>query len=238
MGGVMSLTGHPGDEPTRVGTSIGDITAGLFTAIGITAALHHRDRTGEGMMIDVAMLDCQVAILENAIARYAATGEIPGPIGSRHPSITPFEAYATADGYLVIACGNDPLFARLCETIGAPAIAADPRFASNSLRTEHNRELKQAMEAALRLEPSSHWLRLFEIDGIPCGPIQNIAEVLADPQVAVRNMIVTADDPQIGTLRMAGNPIKMSAFPDPATRAPAPALDADREHLLRELREP
>jgi CoA:oxalate CoA-transferase len=235
MGGVMSLTGHPGDPPTRVGTSIGDITAGLFTAIGVVSALRHRDRTGQGMMIDVAMLDCQVAILENAIARYSATGEIPGPIGSRHPSITPFEAYATADGHLVIACGNDPLFARLCETIDSPELAAEPRFATNALRTENNAALKQELEAALRLRPTADWLAAFEVEGIPCGPIQNIAQVLTDPQIAVRNMIVTADDPQIGPLRMAGNPIKLSAFPDPSTRPPAPALDADRAALLREL---
>jgi CoA:oxalate CoA-transferase len=235
MGGVMSLTGYPGDPPTRVGTSIGDITAGLFTAIGIASALYHRDRTDDGIMIDVAMLDCQVAILENAIARYSATGEIPGPIGSRHPSITPFEAFATGDGHLVIACGNDPLFARLCETIGSPGLAADPRFATNALRTENNAALKQELEAALRRRPTADWLGAFEAEGIPCGPIHNIAQVLADPQIAARNMIVTADDPESGPLRMAGNPIKLSAFPDPPTRAPAPALDADRERLLHEL---
>ncbi len=235
MGGVMSLTGQPGDPPTRVGTSIGDITAGLFTAIGVNAALYHRTRTGEGIMIDVAMLDCQVAILENAIARYAATGEIPGPIGSRHPSITPFEAFATADGHLVIAAGNNPQFARLCEIIGNPALAADPRFATNPLRTEHNAELKQELEACLRTRTTAAWLAALEADSIPCGPIQNVAQVLADPQIAARNMLVTAEDPDIGPFRMAGNPIKLSAFDDPPTRAPAPALDADRARLLREL---
>lgn len=235
MGGVMSLTGQPGAPPTRVGTSIGDITAGLFTAIGVNAALYHRTQTGDGIMIDVAMLDSQVAILENAIARYSATGEIPGPIGSRHPSITPFEAFATADGHLVIAAGNNPQFGRLCEIIGNPALASDPRFLSNALRTEHNAELKQELEAALRSRPTGEWLAALEADSIPCGPIQNIAQVLADPQVAVRNMIVTADDPDIGTLRMAGNPIKLSGFADPTTREPAPGLDANREALLREL---
>jgi CoA:oxalate CoA-transferase len=235
MGGVMSLTGQPGDSPTRVGTSIGDITAGLFTAIGVNAALYHRTRTGEGIMIDVAMLDCQVAILENAIARYTATGQIPGPIGSRHPSITPFEAFATADGHLVIAAGNNPQFARLCEIIANPALAADPRFATNALRTEHNAELKRELEACLRTRPTAAWLAALEADSIPCGPIQNVAQVLADPQIAARNMVVTADDPEIGPLRMAGNPIKLSAFDDPPTRAPAPALDADRARLLEEL---
>jgi CoA:oxalate CoA-transferase len=235
MGGVMSLTGQPGDPPTRVGTSIGDITAGLFTAIGVNSALYHRTQTGEAIMIDVAMLDCQVAILENAIARYSATGEIPGPIGSRHPSITPFEAFATSDGHLVIAAGNDPQFARLCEIVGNPALAQDPRFSSNALRTEHNAELKQELESCLRSRTTAEWLTDLEADSIPCGPIQNVAQVLADPQVAVRNMVVTAEDPDIGPLRMAGNPIKLSAFDDPATRDPAPALDANRAQLLKEL---
>src|ERR1700704_1664989 len=158
MGGVMSITGHPGGPPTRVGTSIGDVTAGLFTAIGVCSALYERAMTGETAKIDVAMLDCQVAILENAIARYAATGEVPGPLGARHPSITPFAASAAADGHFVIAAGNDLLFRRLCDVIGCPAVADDPRFASNALRTEHHAELQVEIEAALRAETVATWL--------------------------------------------------------------------------------
>ena len=234
MGGIMSLTGHPGGLPTRVGTSIGDITAGLFTAIGINAALYGREQTGEGVMIDVAMLDAQVAILENAIARYAATGEVPGPIGSRHPSITPFEAYATADGYIVITAGNNPQFRRLCELLGDPAIADDARFTNNNTRTEHHAALKERFEAQLAKRSSAEWLAMLDAEGIPSGPLQDVAQVLADPQVRSRNMVVTAPGPS-GPLTMAGNPIKFADVDDPSTRGAAPELDEHREAILRWL---
>jgi len=235
MGGVMSLTGRPGGEPTRVGTSVGDITAGLFTTVGINTALYHRQTAGEGMKIDVAMLDCQVAILENAIARYAATGEVPGPIGARHPSITPFDAFRAADGYLIIAAGNDGLFGKLCGGIGRPDLAENPLFESNAKRSEHQAALKDEIEQSLIDQPVDHWLGLLEAAGVPCGPINDVGQVLADPQVVARNMVVTAVDPAAGALKMAGNPIKMSAFDDGPTRRPAPGLDADRDKILSDL---
>ena len=138
----MSLTGEEGGPPTRVGTSIGDLAAGLFTAIGVNTALYHRERTGEGLKIDVSMLDCQVALLENAIARYGATGEVPGPIGARHPSITPFGRFATGDEPLVIAAGNDALFRSLCRELDRADLAERPEFASNALRTRNCDALK------------------------------------------------------------------------------------------------
>jgi CoA:oxalate CoA-transferase len=233
MGGVMSLTGHPGAPPTRVGSSIGDVTAGLFTAIGVLAALHARQASGKGMKIDVAMLDCQVAILENAIARYTASGQVPGPLGARHPSITPFDAFATADGFIVIAAGNDVLFAAMAKVIGRPGLPGDARFVTNDLRTRNAGELKAEIEAALAARGSRDWLGALEKAGVPCGPINNVAQVLADPQVAARNMIVTAKDEVAGPVRMAGNPIKMSGYADPPTRAPAPDLDADRARILK-----
>ena len=227
MGGVMSITGQPGGPPTRVGTSIGDVTAGLFTAIGICSALFERERTGEAAKIDVAMLDCQVAILENAIARYAATGEVPGPIGARHPSITPFAAFEARDGWFVIAAGNDLLFRRLCDVIGCPAVADDPRFATNALRTDHHAELQVELERALREHTVDEWLARLEAADLPCGPINDVAAVLAHPQVRARNMVVTVDDERLAALEMAGNPIKNSRHPDVLTRGRVPDLGED-----------
>ena len=235
MGGIMSITGQPGGPPTRVGTSIGDITAGLFTAVGIAAALHHRHATGTGMKIDVAMLDCQIAILENAIARYCATGEVPGPLGARHPSITPFEAFAAKDAHIIVAAGNDALFAKLCQTVGRPDLAGNPLFLDNDRRTRHVEALKDELEDALAARSAAEWLRVLDDAGVPCAPINNVAEALAEPQVLARNMVVSLDDPDAVALKVAGNPIKMSAFADPATRAAAPALDGDRARILDEL---
>ncbi|WP_353217700.1 CaiB/BaiF CoA-transferase family protein [Sandarakinorhabdus sp.] len=233
LGGIMSVTGHAGGPPTRVGTSIGDITAGLFTVIGILAAVHDRRSTGAGQFVDVAMLDGQIAILENAIARFAATGQSPGPLGARHPSITPFAAYQCADAPIVIAAGNDQLFAALAAALGLPG--DDPRFASNDARTTNADALAAVIEAVLGTKPAAHWLALLDDAGVPCGPLNNIGQALANRQVLARNMVVSTALPDGTPLIAAGNPIKLSAHADPATRAPAPALDGDRAAILQEL---
>ncbi|HXZ86786.1 MAG TPA: CoA transferase [Myxococcota bacterium] len=235
MGGVMSLTGHPGGPPTRVGTSIGDITAGLFGAIGVCSALYERNATGLGRQVDVAMLDAQVAILENAIARYAATGEVPGPLGARHPSIAPFAAFRTQDRPIVLAAGHDAQFQKLCAALGAPELAAEPSFATVAARVQHVDALAAELERRLAAHGAAEWLARFEAAGVPCGPLNDVAAVLADPQVRARHMIVSVDDPVAGRLDMPGFPIKLDGAPDPDTRPAAPELDADRAKILAEL---
>jgi CoA:oxalate CoA-transferase len=235
MGGVMSLTGWPGGPPTRVGTSIGDITAGLFGTIGVLAALQEREHTGLGRHVDVAMLDSQVAILENAIARYAATGEVPGPLGARHPSIAPFAAFRARDKYLVIAAGHDGMFRKLCDLLEASELCGDPRFIGVQERVRNADALGVELEKRLATRDAADWLARLAPAGVPCGPIHDVAGVLSDPQVRARNMIVSVDDPVAGRLEMPGNPIKLDGRADPTTRPPAPELDANRAAILAEL---
>ena len=235
MGGLMSLTGGPGGQPMRAGTSIADISAGLFTAVGICAALNRRHATGRGSMIDVAMLDCQVAILENAIARFAGTGEVPRPSGGHHPSIAPFGVFAAADRPIVLAAGNDALFARLCRVIGRPELASEPRFRDNASRSAHGPELARAIEAALAAAPAETWLARLTSAGVPCALINGIDAVAGDPQVLARAMLVRTRDAAGRALVTAGNPIKFVGAADPVERVGAPALDADRAAILAEL---
>tara|TARA_Y100001936_G_scaffold171837_1_gene168199 strand:+ start:393 stop:1535 length:1143 start_codon:yes stop_codon:yes gene_type:complete len=235
MGGLMSVTGHPNSEPTRVGTSIGDITAGLFTAIGINAALYDRQKTGKGTFIDVSMLDCQIAILENAIARYLSKNEIPEPMGSRHPSIAPFEAFKTKDSFLIIAAGNDKLFKSLCDVLEIPNIANDEMYKTNSLRSQNIDKLKLIIEDKLQHKNTDEWIKVMENLKIPCGPIFNIKQAVENPQIKERNMIVKSFHKKIGEFKSAGNPIKMSTYKDEKTRGDIPDLDEHRDKILKEF---
>lgn len=235
MGGLMSMTGYPDSPPTRVGTSIGDIGAGMFTVIGIQAALIDRARTGRGQKVDVAMLDSQLAILESAIARYQVTGQNPTPLGSRHPAITPFQAFRCADRPIVIAAGNDNLWAACRDSLGLQALASDPRFDTVDSRNSNQPALAEALETRLLTDSADHWLAVLEAAGVPAGPINKVGEAIAQPQVAARNMLVSTRTPEGHALKIAGNPVKLSGHADPATRRPAPRLDADRAAILAEL---
>lgn len=232
MGGIMSITGNEGQPPARVGMSIGDIGAGLYTAVAVNAALIHRMKTGESTKVDIAMFDCQLALMENAIMRYTVEGEVPGPLGARHPTITPFQAFATSDGSIIIAAGNDGLFIKMCDALGRPDWASDPNHKTNALRLKHYKHLWHEIESVLKQNTTAHWLAVLGKAGIPCGPINNVAQAISHPQVAARNMLVSVPDGSGGTLKLAGNPLKMSAFDDPTTRRAAPDLDADRTAIL------
>jgi CoA:oxalate CoA-transferase len=235
MGGIMSVTGHPGTPPTRIGMSIGDIGSGLYATIGIQGALFHRQLTGEATKVDIGMFDCQVALLENAVMRYFTSGTAPGPLGARHPSIAPFEAFETKDGYIIISAGNDSLFVKMSEGLGKPEWATDPRYLTNDLRSQNVDAIKEEMELVLRTNTTAHWITVMDKVGVPCGPINNVAQSADHPQTQARNMIVNVEDPISGPMRVVGNPVKISAFDDPTTREPAPNLDQDRDAILAEL---
>ncbi|MGB0960819.1 MAG: CaiB/BaiF CoA transferase family protein [Halocynthiibacter sp.] len=235
-GGVMAITGEKDREPVRVGASIGDIIAGMYLAHGVLAALYKRTETGLGQKVDIAMLDSQLAIQEHAIALATSGGVIPGPSGARHPSIAPFETFHGADGLFVIAAGNDALFATLCDAIDLSWMATDPRFATNMARCENARLMKRLIEAVTLEYPKAHWISLLEKAGIPTGPIQAMDEVLTDPQLIARNMIVEIDSNGARpAFKAAGNPIKMSGLEDTTHRSPAPLLDEHRDKILRWL---
>lgn len=236
-GGVMSITGEKGREPVRVGASIGDIIAGMYLTQGVLAAMVDRERSGLGRKIDVAMLDSQLAILEHAIALTTVTGQAPEPSGARHPSIAPFETFHASDGLFVIAAGNDRLFEKLCVALNLP-LADDPRFATNPARCQNARLLKRLIEAVTLDQTRAHWIARLTAAGIPTGPIQSVDQVLNDPQIEARNMVVDVLDKFGRTaFKAAGNPIKMSGAPDPKSRPPAPDLDGNRGEILRWLNE-
>ncbi len=231
MGGIMSITGQEGGEPTRVGASVGDIIAGIFTVTGILTALYNREKTGKGQKVDVAMLDCQVAVLENAIARYFISGENPKPIGNRHPSITPFESFATKDGQIMIAIGNDKLWAQFCKLTNKEDLIEDERFVTNGLRTENHKEIKEIVSEILAKESTAYWIDLFDKEDIPATEINKIDKVVSNKQVLARDMIVEVDHPVAGAFKMAGIPIKLSDTPG-SIRTAAPILGEHTKEIL------
>ncbi len=235
MGGLMSITGEEGGEPVRVGSSIGDITAALYAAIAINGCLYKREKTGKGSYIDIGMLDCQLAILENALIRYTIGKEIPTPIGARHPSITPFGAFRTRDNRIIIAVGNNHLFKNLCDAIGGEGIFADPDYATNDLRNRHVKALTRDIEAILTTKDTAEWVEILNKFSVPCSPIHNIKDVIHDPQIKARKMIIHVDDPELGSFKVAGNPIKINGVMDNMHQITAPRLNQHRTQILKDF---
>ena len=233
MGGMMSITGEPGGGPVRPGASLGDITAGLFTAIGILAALQERNKSGLGQMVDIGMLDCQVAVLENAFARYFATGEVPGPLGTRHPSATPFQAFPTKDGHIVLALswGVEDQWALFCAKLDRVDLIDDERFETGPLRTQHHSELEPILMEALKTKTTAEWIVEFEEIDMPCGPVNTIDKVAADPQIKAREMLVELAHPQVGSFIVPNTPIKLSRTPGRVDK-PAPELGEHTAEIL------
>lgn len=235
MGGVMSITGWPELPPTRVGLSMGDITAAIFCATGVTTALYQREKTGLGQKVDVSMLDCQLSILENALVRYQVDGKAPTPLGTRHPTITPFQAFRGSDGWFVIAVGNDTLWKNFCGAVKRPDLLADARFTTNGDRTKHYTELLPELERMLEAKTCDEWLAILEAAGVPAAPVNTVDKVMKNRQLAARNMFVTVEDEKAGTVTVPGNPIKMESIPETATRRKAPAVGEHTESILRDV---
>lgn len=235
-GGVMSITGEPGGPPVRPGLSLGDIAAGLYAAIGILAALQERERSGQGQYIDVSMLDCQLAVLENAFTRYFATGQPPGPLGTRHPSATPFQAFPTQDGHLVIALswGTENQWQLLCGFLGLTDLIDDERFETSGKRTANHAQLEPLLSAAFRTRTTAEWLVDLRGAGIPSGPLNTIAEAAAMPQVQARTMIVEVEHPKLGAVKLINHPLKFSRTPA-GVQGPPPSVGQDTRRVLRDL---
>lgn len=231
-GGLMSLTGQPDADPTIVGVSIGDILAGVFTATGVTTALYQREKTGLGQKIDVSMLDCQVAIMENAMARYQATRAAPKPQGCKHPTVAPFQSFKASDRYFVIAVANDSLFKKLCDCIGCPELVDDPLFATNATRHENQPELERRLQKIFLTKTADEWIAQIENAGVPVSPINDLSYVAEDPQILARNMLVDMDDPSLPDIQVTGNPIKMTNIPEMKFRPHAPEIGENNVEIL------
>ncbi len=238
IGGLMSITGEPdqrpGGGPIKVGVAVADIFTGLYAAIAILGALAHRDRTGGGQYIDLALLDTQVAVLANQAMNYLVTGVAPQRLGNAHPNIVPYQVFVASDGHIIVAVGNENQFARMCEVIGRSELASDARFATNASRVNNRDELIAILQGIFAARTMRDWLESLERAGVPCGPINTVADVFADPQVQARGLKLDLPHPSIGLVPSVANPIKYSATPISYSSAP-PMLGADTDEILREM---
>lgn len=234
MSGLMSITGNQESGPLKVGVAIADVLTGLYTAIGILGALHERTLSGEGQQLDVALMDSQVSALVNVASNFLVTGKIPTPLGNHHPNIVPYQVFPTQDQDIVIAVGNDSQFRKLCELIERPDLAESSQFSTNSMRVHHREELVALISDRLREQPAHHWIERLLEAGIPNGPINNLQQVFADPQLAARNMVVSLSHPTAESIQLVGSPIKLSRTPVEITLHP-PLHGEHTEEILLEL---
>ena len=236
LGGIMSVTGEPDRPPMKVGVGIADIMCGMYAAAAILAALHHRDKTGEGQYIDLSLLDTQVAWLANVGLNYLTSGKVPERVGNEHPNIVPYNVMAAADGHVILAVGNDSQYAKFCEFAGIPELAGDPRFTTNEKRVVNRRALYALLEPVLRRKGQKEWVEGLAKLGVPCSPVNTIDQVFADPQVQIREMQIRMGHPLAGAgeVELIGNPIKFSATPIEYRQAP-PYLGQHSEEVLSEL---
>ncbi|MGM9956200.1 MAG: CaiB/BaiF CoA transferase family protein [Peribacillus sp.] len=234
MSGLMSITGESDGSPMKVGVAIADVLTGLYTCIGILSALHHRNNTGEGQEIDIALMDCQVASLVNVASNYLFSGVAPKRMGNQHPNIVPYQVFHASDGELVVAVGNDEQFKRFTAVLGRPELANHEPFMHNKDRLQNKEELIPIIEALLKSKTKNEWKTQLDIAGIPNGPIQTIAEMFEDPQIQVREMLVEMDHPKVGNLRVTGSPLKLSKTPVTMRKHP-PLYGEHTESILEEL---
>ena len=233
MGGIMSITGKNKNQFNRVGSSIGDIVAGLYAVIGILIQLINRNKTNKGSRLDLSMLDCQVAILENAISRFSVEGKIPEPLGTDHPSISPFGAFKTSDSLIVIAVGNDKMFQRFCDVVGDNNLALNEHFKTNALRNKNLNLLKKKIEFNLKGKSTQFWLKKFKENNIPSSKINNIKDLFESKQIKDRGMIFNYKDKSIKRLMISGNPLKFSFFKRKLENMKSSELNEDRKHILK-----
>lgn len=235
-GGIMSLTGAPDGDPMMIGVSFSDMNAGVFAVTAITTALYQREKTKEGMYIDISMLDCQVALLESAMMRYQATKIPPKAVGCRHATETPFQSFKASDRPFVLAAiAGEAMFQRLCQAIGHPEIGADPRFATIAARHDHVEELGGALQAVFITKTAAEWIALLEENAIPVSLIQNLEEVCRDPQVQARRMLIDSQAPELKDVKMIACPIRISSAAPQESRPAAPALGQDTAEILHHL---
>lgn len=238
MSGIMDLTGEAAAPPQKIGVAFADIFTGTYGAVAVLAALAHRERTGSGQHIDMSLLDCMVGVLANQGLNYLISGRAPQRMGNAHPNIVPYQVFAVRDGHIIIAVGNDAQFARLCACIGAPALASDPRFATNALRVEHRDELVGKIAARLQESTRGEWLRAMEAQAIPAGPINSVADVFSDPQVLHRQMCqqLAASWAAGGCVPTIPTPIRFSGAELELSR-PSPRLGEHTSEILSEIHE-